>query len=82
MNKHEKSLSNKSGQAQGKPTYRFVPAGTAWYRLGPDKFFSPRKNGEKNQDPRLWWELAGTQSVGDVGKNRIVSLQERLSIER
>ena len=22
-------------------SYRFVPAGTAWYRLVPDKFFSP-----------------------------------------
>jgi hypothetical protein len=28
--------------------YRFVPAGTAWYRLVPDKFFSPHENGEEN----------------------------------
>jgi hypothetical protein len=29
--------------------YRFVPPGTGWYRLVPDKFFSPRKKaGEKN----------------------------------
>ncbi len=25
--------------------YRFVPPGTAWDRLGPDKFFSPRRKG-------------------------------------
>jgi hypothetical protein len=26
----------------GKGSYRFVPPGTGWDRLGPDKFFSPR----------------------------------------
>ncbi len=28
-------------------SYRFVPAGTAWYRLVPLKFFSPREGGVK-----------------------------------
>jgi hypothetical protein len=30
-------------------SYRFVPAGTAWYRLGPDKFFSPHAGGACTQ---------------------------------
>ena len=44
--------------------YRFGPAGTAWYRLGPDKFFSRREIAGEKVIAGLWWDLAATQSVG------------------
>jgi hypothetical protein len=48
-------------------SYRFVPAGTAWYRLVPDKFFSPRKKPGENHRLGLWLSFAGTPRVG-VGR--------------
>jgi hypothetical protein len=39
-------------RAAREESYRFVPGGTAWYRLVPDKFFSPHtKTGEKDARP-------------------------------
>jgi hypothetical protein len=49
--------------------YRFVPAGTAWDRLGPDKFFSPLEKGMKNWRSDLccgWQERHGLWWVGKV----------------
>jgi hypothetical protein len=33
-----------------------VPPGTAWYRVGPDKFFSPRRKGEEITAKQPKWE--------------------------
>jgi hypothetical protein len=51
------------------PSYRFVPAGTAWYRLVPDKIFTPGENAAKNWFGGLWYSSSGTQSVGVVWKS-------------
>jgi hypothetical protein len=36
-----------TGKDSAGMSYRFVPAGTAWYRLVPDKIFSPDKKGRE-----------------------------------
>jgi hypothetical protein len=56
-----------AGSETGAPWQKkmpIVPLRTAWDRLGPDKFFSPRENGGKNCRSGLWWSFAETQSVG------------------
>jgi hypothetical protein len=45
----------------------YGPPGSAWVRLGPDKFFSPLKKGAKNRSAGLWLQSTGTQAVG-VGR--------------
>jgi hypothetical protein len=59
--------------------YRLGPHKSAWDRLGPLKFFSLRKLGGENRCSGLWSRFVGTQPVGDVGKSRIMSLQNKCS---
>jgi hypothetical protein len=42
---------------------RFGTPGNAWERLGTDKFFSPRENGEENCFGELWCWPSGTPPV-------------------
>jgi hypothetical protein len=48
------------------PVGAYGPHKSAWDRLGPLKFFSPRKSGEENRCEGLWSGFAGTQSVGGL----------------
>jgi hypothetical protein len=47
-----------------KPKVPVVPAGTAWYRLVPDKIFSPRINGKENWSGELWSGFADRNRLG------------------
>jgi hypothetical protein len=71
------------------PSYRVVPAGTAWYRLGPDKFFSQAEpvpniaEGEMCRGGKAFGLRSfrtGTNFSLPVGVCRFVPLQKKRSV--
>jgi hypothetical protein len=56
----------------GRRRTAYGPPGTAWDRLGPDIFFSPRKNGEENLFVGLWFWFTKAQPVGVEKKSDYV----------
>ncbi len=55
------------GVRNGADRSAYGPPGTAWYRLGPDKIFSPGEKGAKSRSAGLWLRQLRTQPVG-VGR--------------